>query len=167
MTKRGGGGGQKSPFDERAGWKCLTLELCLRRVDFLLEFEDGRLGKPCVAGHHFDGKSVQKEVLCYFLRLFPGRTVFPVRLVDVFHHVAEHISGTKITQFYFVLQYPEYGIGCEFAEIGLAVERVDGTEPLRDTATITCELCRVLQELVHFDKGHGLPIKIHTLFLVA
>ena len=98
----------KSPFGERAGWKCLTLELCLRRVDFLLEFEDGRLGKPCVAGHHFDGKSVQKEVLCYFLRLFPGRTVFPVRLVDVFHDVTEHISGTKITQFHFILQYPEH-----------------------------------------------------------
>ena len=145
----------------------LVRELCVRRVDFLLEFKDGRLGKTRIAGHHFDRKSVQKEVLRDLLLRFPSCTVFPVRLVDVFHHVAEHIPCTKITQFYFFLQYPEHGIACEFAKIAFLVKRVDGAEPLGDAAAVTGELIGVLQELVHLDECHRLPLEIHALFLIA
>ena len=141
--------------------------LCVRRFDFLLELKDGSLRETCVAGYFFNRIPVQKEVPCDFLRLLPGRAVFPVRLVDVFHDVAEHISCTKITQFYLVLQYPEHGVPCEFAKIGFPVESIDGAEPLGDAASVARELFRMLQELVHLDERHRLPFEIHTLLLIA
>ena len=65
------------------------------------------------------------------------------------------------------MQYPEHGIPCEFAEIGLTVERVDGTEPLGDAAAVARELFGVPQEFVHLDECHRLPFEIHTLLLIA
>ena len=65
------------------------------------------------------------------------------------------------------MQYPEHGIACEFAEIGFAVERVDGTEPLGDAAAVAGELFGVPKELVHLYKRHRLPFEIHALLLVA
>ena len=145
----------------------MTLELCLRRVDFLLEIKDGRLGKFRKISDFFNRFIHRKHFLCDFLRLFPGRAVFPVRLVDVFHDVAEHISCTKITQFHRVLQYPEHGIGGEFAEIGFFIEGVDGAEPLGDAAAVAPELFCMFQKLVYFDNRHRLPLEIHALFLIA
>ena len=93
---------KKSPFDERAGW--ISVVIGLKLLDDLL-------GKFGGFRNYINGNARFQQVPCDFLRLLPCRAVFPIRLVNVLHHVAEHVSGTKITQFYLVLQYPEHGIG--------------------------------------------------------
>jgi hypothetical protein len=65
------------------------------------------------------------------------------------------------------LQDPEHGVYSKFVKISFAVERIDGTEPLRDTAVVASELILLLEELVHLDESHGLSIEKHPLFLVA
>ena len=88
---------KKSPSDERAGW--ISVVIGLKLLDDLL-------GKFGGFRNYINGNARFQQVPCDFLRLLPCRAVFPIRLVNVLHHVAEHISGTKITQFYLVLQYP-------------------------------------------------------------
>ena len=65
------------------------------------------------------------------------------------------------------MQYPEHGIAREFAEISLAIEGVDGAEPLGDAAAVARELFGVPQELIHLDERHRLPFEINALLLVA
>ena len=112
---------------------------------------------------HENNDSLFKQHLCYFASFIVRNS----RVIKIFHNCGSHISSTKITQFHLVLQDLEHGIRSKLAEIGFTVERIDGTEPLCDAAVVAFELFLLLEKLVHLDECHGLPFKIHTLFLIA
>lgn len=65
------------------------------------------------------------------------------------------------------MQYPEHAVPRERAEIVLAVERVDGAEPLREAAVVVCVDLGVVEELLHLDYRDGLLVEIEQVFLVA
>jgi hypothetical protein len=65
------------------------------------------------------------------------------------------------------LQDLEHGICREFAKIDLAVERIDGTEPLRNAAIVASKLFLMPKALVHFYECNRLSIEIHSLFLIT
>ena len=87
--------------------------------------------------------------------------------INHIHSLRHEVSGTKITQFYLVLQYPEYGVARKIAEIGLAVERIDSAEPLGEATMIVRKRLGMMIELLHLDNRDGLLVEIQLHVLVA
>ena len=60
----------------------------------------------------------------------------------------------------------EHGIVRKFTEIGFAIQRVDGAEPLSQATVVADVVLRVLEKLRHFNQRHCLAVKVNLLFLI-